>query len=130
MPHRVGRSWRSTPQKSGVVDQQPPDPRWATDLIRLWRGRDRWCSLALVRDCAAHGRWGAGVLPRGAMRPRRGGPDQAFRAPGPDKGDVPALRPDNGLAFSSRRYPDPLEVYGLRQEFITPHQARRAAGSV
>src|SRR3546814_4851546 len=28
-----------------------PDQRWATDLCRIWDGRDGWLSLALVIDC-------------------------------------------------------------------------------
>ena len=28
-----------------------PDERWATDLCRIWAGRDGWVALALVIDC-------------------------------------------------------------------------------
>ena len=28
-----------------------PDERWATDLCRVWTGRDGWASLAVVIDC-------------------------------------------------------------------------------
>ena len=28
-----------------------PNERWATDLCRVWTGRDGWASLALVIDC-------------------------------------------------------------------------------
>jgi putative transposase len=28
-----------------------PDERWATNLCRIWGGRDGWLSLALVIDC-------------------------------------------------------------------------------
>ena len=28
-----------------------PDERWATDLCRIWEGRDGWVALALVIDC-------------------------------------------------------------------------------
>ena len=28
-----------------------PDQRWATDLCRVWGGRDGWLTLALVIDC-------------------------------------------------------------------------------
>jgi len=30
---------------------QAPDERWATDLCRVWGGRDGWLTLALVMDC-------------------------------------------------------------------------------
>ena len=29
-----------------------PDQRWATDLCRVWGGKDGWLSLALVIDCS------------------------------------------------------------------------------
>ncbi len=28
-----------------------PNERWATDLCRVWAGRDGWAVLALVMDC-------------------------------------------------------------------------------
>ena len=28
-----------------------PNLRWSTDLARVWCGKDRWCTLALVMDC-------------------------------------------------------------------------------
>lgn len=28
-----------------------PDQRWATDMCRVWAGRDGWAVLALVVDC-------------------------------------------------------------------------------
>ena len=30
---------------------QRPNERWATDLCRVWAGKDGWCHLALVIDC-------------------------------------------------------------------------------
>ncbi|MDZ4078432.1 MULTISPECIES: hypothetical protein [Hydrocarboniphaga] len=30
---------------------QAPNQRWATDLCRVWAGRDGWASLAVVIDC-------------------------------------------------------------------------------
>ena len=28
-----------------------PNERWATDIYRIWSGRDGWTTLALVMDC-------------------------------------------------------------------------------
>lgn len=28
-----------------------PNERWSTDLCRIWAGKDRWATLALVMDC-------------------------------------------------------------------------------
>lgn len=41
-----------------------PDQRWATDLCRVWGGRDGWLTLALVIDC--HTRQLLGWQPRAA----------------------------------------------------------------
>lgn len=30
---------------------QAPNERWATDLCRIWAGKDSWATLALVMDC-------------------------------------------------------------------------------
>lgn len=30
---------------------QAPNERWSTDLCRVWTGKDRWATLALVMDC-------------------------------------------------------------------------------
>ncbi len=35
-----------------VSRAEKPDQRWATDLCRVWGGKDGWLSLALVIDCS------------------------------------------------------------------------------
>ncbi|WP_244953606.1 hypothetical protein WCN78_17675 [Xanthomonas axonopodis pv. vasculorum] len=35
-----------------VSRAEKPDQRWATDLCRVWSGKDGWPSLALVIDCS------------------------------------------------------------------------------
>jgi putative transposase len=35
-----------------VSRAERPDQRWATDLCRVWGGKDGWLSLALVIDCS------------------------------------------------------------------------------
>lgn len=46
---------------------QAPDERWATDLCRVWGGRDGWRVLALVVDRSPGNCW-AGIC-RAAARP-------------------------------------------------------------
>ncbi len=42
------------PRISAVASvTQQPNHRWATDLARIWCGKDRWCHIALVIDCAS-----------------------------------------------------------------------------
>ena len=88
--------------------------RWATDMCRVWTGRDRWTTMALVIDC--HGRellnWHLSC--GGRSRTAESTLEQALIARFGTLGRVPArflLRSDNALVRS----------YGLRQEFITPH---------
>ena len=48
---------------------QAPDERWATNLCRVWTGRDNWASLAIVIECYPVKSW-AGTYPN-QPRPRR-----------------------------------------------------------
>jgi putative transposase len=36
-----------------------------------------------------------------------------------------ALRSDNGMVFTSRRFTEALQGYGIKREFITPHTPRQ-----
>jgi hypothetical protein len=74
---------------------QRPNERWATDMYRVWSGRDNWTTLALVIDCRPHPR-AAGLAPV-AQRPikDRGGrararADRTVRDAGPCAAAVPA----------------------------------------
>jgi putative transposase len=101
-----------------------PDQRWATDLTRLWCGRDRWCTLALVLDCCTREVLGWRLARRGHAPTAEAALEEAlirrFGHLGRIRG-VLTLRSDNGLVFSSRRYMATVKAYGLRQEFITPY---------
>lgn len=47
-----------------------PNERWATDMCRVWTGRDGWAVLALVADCCSRELCSAGIC-RTAARRRR-----------------------------------------------------------
>jgi hypothetical protein len=47
------------------------DERWATDLCRIWTGRDHWTTLALVIDCHTRSCWGGTCRARARPRQRR-----------------------------------------------------------
>lgn len=101
-----------------------PDERWATDLCRVWGGRDGWLTLALVIDCYTRQLLGWHLSRTGKASTAAAALEQAlitrFGAPG----RVPApflLRSDNGLVFTSAHYTRLARSYGLQQEFITPH---------
>jgi putative transposase len=101
-----------------------PNERWATDLCRVWTGRDGWATLALVIDCATRELLGWHLSRSGKSKTAEAALEQALIARFGTLGRVPTpflLRSDNGLVFTSRSYTALAKGYGLRQEFITPH---------
>lgn len=103
---------------------QAPDERWATDLCRIWGGRDGWLTLALVIDCYTRQLLGWQLSRSGKASTAAAALEQALIVRFGTLGRVQApflLRSDNGLVFTSRNYTRLVRSYGLRQEFITPH---------
>ena len=101
-----------------------PDLRWATDLCRIWGGRDGWLTLALVIDCHTRQLLGWHLARSGRASTAVAALEQALITRYGTLGRVPTpflLRSDNGLVFTSRDYTRLVKSYGLRQEFITPH---------
>lgn len=103
---------------------QAPNERWATDLCRVWGGRDGWLTLALVIDCYTRQLLGWHLSRSGKATTAAAALEQALITRFGVLGRVPTpflLRSDNGLVFTSRDYTRLVRSYGLRQEFITPH---------
>lgn len=101
-----------------------PDQRWATDLCRVWGGRDGWLTLALVIDCHTRQLLGWQLSRSGKASTAAAALEQALITRYGTLGRVPVpflLRSDNGLVFTSRHYTRLVRSYGLKQEFITPH---------
>ena len=101
-----------------------PNERWATDLCRVWSGRDGWAVLALVIDCCSRELLGWHLSRSGKSKTAESALEQALIARFGTLGKVPQsflLRCDNGLVFTSRSYTALVRSYGLQQEFITPH---------
>jgi putative transposase len=101
-----------------------PNERWATDLCRVWAGRDGWQTLALVIDCHTRELLGWQLSRSGKATTATATLEQALIARFGSLGRVDRsflLRSDNGLVFTSRTYTRMARSYGLRQEFITPH---------
>jgi putative transposase len=101
-----------------------PNERWATDLCRVWAGRDGWQTLALVIDCHTRELLGWQLSRSGKATTATAALEQALIARFGSLGRVDRsflLRSDNGLVFTSRTYTRMARSYGLRQEFITPH---------
>jgi putative transposase len=98
--------------------------RWATDLCRVWAGRDGWQTLALVIDCHTWELVGWQLSRSGRATTATSALEQALIARFGSLGRVDRsflLKSDNGLVFTSRAYTRMVRSYGLRQEFITPH---------
>jgi putative transposase len=103
---------------------QAPDERWATDLCRVWGGRDGWLTLALVIDCYTRQLLGWHLSRSGKATTAAAALEQALITRFGVLGRVSKpflLRSDNGLVFTSRNYTRLVRSYGLQQEFITPH---------
>ena len=103
---------------------EKPNTRWATDLCRVWTGRDGWATLALVIDCHTRELLGWHLSRSGKAATAGNALEQALIARFGTLGRVPAsflLRSDNGLVFCSRQYTALVRSYGLQQEFITPY---------
>lgn len=101
-----------------------PDQRWATDLCRVWGGKDGWLSLALVIDCSTRQLLGWHLSRTGRASTASAALEQALITRFGTLGQVQKsflLRSDNGLVFTSRDYTRLVRSYGLQQEFITPH---------
>lgn len=101
-----------------------PDERWATDLCRVWGGRDGWLVLALVIDCFTRQLLGWQLSRSGKASTAAAALEQALIARFGSLGRVRhafLLRSDNGLVYTSRAYTRLVKSYGLQQEFITPH---------
>ena len=101
-----------------------PDQRWATDLCRVWGGRDGWLTLALVIDCYTRELLGWQLSRSGKASTAGAALEQALIARNGSLGKVQSpflLRSDNGLVFTSLTFRHLVRSYGLKQEFITPH---------
>ena len=101
-----------------------PDERWATDLCRIWSGRDGWASLAIVIDCYTRQILGWHLSRSAKATTAESALEQALINRYGTLGRVTTpflLRSDNGLVFTSRSYTRLVRSYGLQQEFITPH---------
>ena len=82
-----------------------PNERWATDLCRVWAGRDGWQTLALVIDCHTRELLGWQLSRSGRATTATAALEQALIARFGSLGRVDRsflLRSDNGLVFTSR----------------------------
>lgn len=103
---------------------ESPSERWATDLCRVWTGKDNWSTLALVIDCYSRELLGWHLSRSAKSKTAEAALEQALIARFGTLDRVPKpflLRSDNGLVFTSRSYTKLVRGYGLKQEFITPH---------
>jgi len=113
------------PRAKGLISVvSRPNERWSTDLTRVLCGRDGWCTLAVVLDCATREVLGWRLASQGNAATAEAALEEAlifrFGSLGRVSGKL-VLRSDNGLVFTSRRYTATAKAYGLSQEFITPY---------
>lgn len=99
--------------------------RWATDMAMIWCGKDRWCHIATVIDCASREILGWCLSTRGNGKTAHAALEEALigRFGHIGKIDGPlSLRSDNGLVFTSNYFTSCVKAYGISQEFIEPQQ--------
>lgn len=87
---------------------QAPDERWATDLCRVWGGRDGWLTLALVIDCYTRQLLGWHLSRSGKATTAAAALEQALITRFGVLGRVSTpflLRSDNGLVFQPPLHP-------------------------
>ena len=110
------RAMRSVSERS--------NQRWATDMTHIYCGRDGWCHMPLVIDCADREIIGWRISRNGKAHVAEAALEDALIkrfGPGPQAPKDLALRSDNGLIFLAKSYRTTVKDYGLRQEFITPY---------
>ena len=98
--------------------------RWATDVTHVYCGRDGWCHVPLVIDCADREVIGWRISRRGTALVAEAALEDALIhrfGPGAQERKALVIRSDNGLIFQARSYRQTLQDYGLSQEFITPY---------
>ena len=107
---------------------EKPNEHWATDMCRIWGGRDGWTTLALLIDCYSRELLGWHLSRSGRSKTAESALEQALIARFGTLGRVPTpflLRSDNRLVSTSRGFTALVNGYGLRQEFITPHNPQQ-----
>lgn len=113
------------PRAKGMISQTTdPNKRWSTDLTRVWCGKDKWCTLALVIDCCTRELLGFRLSKSGKAKTAEAALEEALINRFGCLGYVKTpflLRSDNGLVFSSKTYTSLVKAYGIKQEFITPY---------
>lgn len=101
-----------------------PNQRWSTDMARVWCGKDRWCTIALVLDCCTRELLGWRLSKSGQAKTAEAALEEALIYRFGCLGYAPnelTLRSDNGLVFTSKHYTALVSSYGIKQEFITPY---------
>lgn len=98
--------------------------RWATDMTHIYCGKDGWCHMPLVIDCADREIIGWRISRNGKAHVAEAALEDALISrfgPGPQAPKDLLLRSDNGLIFLAKSYRRTVKDYGLSQEFITPY---------
>ncbi|TCO11967.1 integrase-like protein [Camelimonas lactis] len=93
-------------------------------MCRVWAGKDRWTTLALVIDCHTRELPGWHLSRSGKATTAASALEHALINRFGTLGRVAKeflLRSDNGLVFTSQKFTALVRGYGLKQEFITPH---------
>ena len=91
---------------------EAPNQRWATDLARVWCGRDRWCHIALVIDCASRELLGWRLASHGNAHTAEAALEEAL---------ISRFGHLRRVFAPLQLRSDTVRAYGLTQEFIMPY---------
>lgn len=101
-----------------------PEQCWATDLRRVWGGKDCLFSLSLVIDYSTRQLLRRHLSRTGKASTASAALELALLTRFGALGRLPEaflLRSDNGMVFPGRDYTHLVRSYDLKQEFIAPH---------
>ena len=104
---------------------QAPNERWATDLCRIWAGKDKWCTLAVVIDCYSRELLGWQLSRSARAKTPEAALEHALIARFGTLGRVPRpflLRSDNGLCSPAAAIPVWSEATACSRS-SSPHTA-------
>jgi len=107
-----------------------PNARWATDLCRVWCGRDGWSVLALVIDCCSRELLGWHLSRSGRSKTAESALEQALITRFGTLGRVTQpflLRSDNGLVLRVAATPRWCEVTGFARSSSRRTRPNRTA---
>jgi len=118
----IKRSKGNRPRVKGWVSRaECSNQRWSVDVTHVFCGRDGWCHLPGVIDCADRELVGWRLSKSGKANVAAAALEDGLRQRQITKAHQLTLRSDNGLVFGSKAFTQVANRFGVKQEYITPY---------